>query len=322
MDYAPLVTLEGVNGEQFALSAMSGAGQVFLRKGAQGLDMIPWDVQVDEYPVLPGASVRDARGQQREIFLPLTIWGETRPQMVAAKRRLMAALDPARMHARMPKLIVAEVNEAGVYEDQREIEVYYADGLNGDEGSDNGLTWNKFGLVLRSSGGPFFSARSDTSTSFYQYPAPQPFFPDEDQPFVSPDGLAGGFKLSGTPVFGTVLPVNNPGDISAYPTWEITGPISAPFQLVRAATAFSPEQSLNVVSLNLTNTQTWTLVTEPGRLRSITEFGPDAGWTALATNPQFWALDPGPNTVSIQGLSVGEVPLGLAIIFRAKYQGM
>lgn len=322
MDFAPLVSLEGVNGEQFALSTMVGSGPIVLRSGAKGLDMIPWDVQTDDYPALDGAAVRDTRGLQREIFLPLTAWGASRPQMVAAKRRLMAALNPSRMLARMPKLVVAEVTEAGTHEDQREIEVYYESGMEGDEGSDNGLTWNMFGLILRSAGSPFFRDRADTVASFYQYPAPRQFFPNPDDPFVSVDGLTGGFGLVGVAEFVQQITVSNPGDIVAYPTWKITGPISAPFQLVRAATGYSPEQSLDVIGLTLAPGQTWTLITEPGRLRSLTSAGVNAGWDSLVENPQFWALDPGDNTVSIRGLSPGEVPLDLTLTFRAKYLGM
>jgi hypothetical protein len=317
-----MVAIEGANGEQFALSSDGGTGQIFLRRGPKGLDMIPWDVQVDEYPALDGEVIRAVRGQSREIFLPLTVWGTTRPQMVAAKRRLIKALNPARMSARMPKLVVSEFTDAGTYEDQREIEVYYAGGLDGDEGSDNGLTWNSFGLVLRSTS-PFFSARTDTTSSFYVYPELNPFFPGGGtQPFVSADGLTGGMQLVGKPSFVTAITVSNPGDVSSYPTWQIEGPISAPFQLVRAQTDYSPAQSLDVVSLTLTAGQTWTLNTEPGKLRSVSGAGTSVGWSALATNPQFWALDPGPNDITINGLAPGVTPLALGFTFRAKYLGM
>ncbi|MEU9871102.1 hypothetical protein AB0C87_24945 [Actinomadura sp. NPDC048021] len=321
MDYAPMVTLEGVDGSQFALSAKGGTGNIWLNKGATGLDMPEWDVQTAEYPVLDGEYPIAVRGLAREIFLPLTVWGDSRPQMVANKRRLIRALPPNRMFARMAKLIVAEADESGNYEPQREIEVYYADGLQGDEGSDNGLSWGKYGLVLRAPD-PFFRDRADTVISFAKTPtAPKPFFPPKGEAFVSKDGLTGGFKLSSDPVFSPEMTIHNPGEISVFPTWKIVGPLEGPFNLVREATSYSPQGVLVVNSMSLAVGEFVTIVTTPGKVK-VTASNSSAGWSNLTTNPQFWALDPGDNQVSIQGLNPGQEPSFMSASFRVKYLGI
>ncbi|MEU5878177.1 hypothetical protein [Spirillospora sp. NPDC047279] len=314
-----MVTLEGVDGSQFALSAIGSTGNIWLNKGAKGLDMPVFDVQVDRFPRLAGSVPRSARGADREIFLPLTIWGESRPEAVATKRRLMRALPPTRMWQRMAKLVVAEVSASGALEAHREIEVYYGGGLEGDEGTENGLNWMKFGLVLQTID-PYFRAQSDIRVPFASYGLTRDFFPPEGESFVSKDGLSGGFKLSPSPTFTPAITVNNAGDEPVYPTWTFVGPTAGPFNLVRGATAYSDEEILSVRSLTLAAGQSATLVTEPGRVELTTSAGASAVWSSLAVNPRFWALDPGPNEVSIVDLSTE--PASVSITFRPKYLGM
>jgi len=314
-----MVTLLGVDGSQHPLMAKGALGNIWLRKGAKGLDMPPFDVQVDEYPARDGEYPRAARGLAREIFLPLTIYGKTRPELVAAKRRLLRALPPTQMFGRMARLVVAEVKEDGEYEPQREIEVYYSGGLEGDEGSENGLMWAKFGLVLRSTD-PFFRSLQDTVVDFLTVEDQVPFYPPEGEPFVSPDGESGGFKVSPPPRFTNEVTVINEGDVAVKPTWHLVGPISEPFSLVRAATVFSPEQVLSINGLALDVGETATLVTTPGKVRLTTSAGSNVTWSALAPNPDFWYLDPGENQITVVGLS--EDPGAISLSYRTKYLGM
>lgn len=318
MTIAPLVSLEGVNGEQFTFSSKDGDESIVLQKGAKGLDMPPWDVQVDDYPALDGSFPRASRATSREIFLPLLAYGTTRREMITAKRRLMKALDPSRILRSMPRLVVAEADDTGDYEALREIEVYYAGGMDGDEGSGNGLEWSNFGLILRSTD-PFFRARQDTVRDFLTFAATTPFFPEAPAKFLS-DGVSGGFHLSSSPIFVNNIVVNNPGDVRVFPTWTIVGPVEGPFNLTRAATPYNDQQSLVVETLSLAAGETLTIVTQPGKLKVQASVGADAGWSALATNPDFWTLDPGDNTVSIDGLSSN--PTSVSLSFRPKYLGM
>ncbi|QFG25444.1 phage tail domain-containing protein [Actinomadura sp. WMMB 499] len=320
MDYLPMVTLNGVDGSQFALQARGSSGNIWLNEGAKGLDMPTYDVQADEFPNVAGSVPRSVRGAGREIFLPLTIWGDTRAEAVELKRRLRRALAPTRMFSRMAKLVVAESNSDGAFEDQREIECYYDNGMEGTEGEENGRNYFRYGLVLQATD-PYFRAVSDVRVSFATYGEVRKFFPPEDEPFVSPDGVSGGFKLTASPVFTTNITVTNPGDESAYPTWTIVGPIEGPFNLVRAATAYSDEEVLAINTLSLAEGETATLVTEPGRVSLSTSAGAQAVWSSLAVNPHFWELDPGNNAVSIVGLT-GDEPTSVSISFRPKYLGM
>lgn len=316
-----MVTLIGVDGSQFALQAMGSAGSIWLNEGAKGLDMPVYDVQTDEMPNIPGVVPRAARGAGREIFLPLTIWGDTRAEAVETKRRLRRSLAPTRMFGRMAKLVVAEANADGVYEPQREIEVYYDTGLEGAEGEENGRNYFRYGLVLQATY-PYFRALDDVRVSFATYGEIRKFYPPEGESFVSKDGLEGGFKLTSDPVFTDTVTVHNPGDEPVYPTWTFTGPLSGPFSLVRSATSFFPEQGLEIRNLDLDVGQTATLITEPGRVRLVPSAGSTAVWRNLAPNPQFWALDTGDNTVSVVGASGDLEPGAIQISFRPLYLGM
>lgn len=324
MELAPFVAIEGVNGETFTLSSDQPEGSLWLAQGAKGLDMLPWDIQVDQYPALDGEFPRAVRGSAREIFLPITIYGRTRPELVAAKRQLLRAFNPDRFLTSMAKVVVAEPAPEGGYEDEREIEVYYASGMEGDEGTDtNGLTWVRYGLVVRSTD-PFFRDREDTVQQFFTFSSVSPFFPPDGEPFLSQDGVSGGFHLSAPPVPTNAITVVNHGDVRVYPVWTIQGPIPAdtPFNLVREATPYNPQQVLQIVSLPLDEGETATIDTRPGQLLVSGSVGANVSWANLAVNPQFWTLDPGPNNVSIQQLPEGVLPTQLTISFRPKYLGM
>ena len=316
-----MVTLTGVDGSQFALQSPGSTGDIWLNEGAKGLDMPLYDVQVDEFPNVAGSVPRSARGAGREIFLPLTIWGDTRAEAVATKRRLIRALPPTRMWKRMAKLVVAEAGADGVYEPYREIEVYYDSGLEGAEGEENGRNYYRFGLVLQAVD-PYFRALEDVKAAFATYGDIEKFFPPEGEPFVSPDGLSGGFQLTPDPVYTDTITVHNPGDEPVYPTWRFLGPLEGPFNLVRGATAFSDEEALSITSLSLDEGETATLVTEPGKVSLSTSAGAQVVWSSLAVNPRFWALDPGDNTVSIVGLGGEAGADTFQLSFRPKYLSM
>jgi hypothetical protein len=321
MDRAPYVALEGVDGSTTVLSGFDGTSNLFLTKGATGLDMLPWDVQVDEYPALDGEYVRAVRGKAREIFLPLIVYGKNRAEMISHKRRLLRALNPSRYSITLPKLIVADISSSGAYEAQREIEVYYASGMEGDEGNDNGLTWGKFGLVLRSQD-PFFRDREDTVEQFFTFGEVKNFFPAAPNSFLSVDGVTGGFQISSPPQPTSSITVFNRGDVGSYPTWTIVGPLSGDFNLVRAATDYNPEQVLQIKNFSLASGQSATIVTEPGKLRASGSVGSGISWANLGANPQFWTIDPGENRLSITDLPEGVFPQQLTVSFRPKYLGV
>jgi hypothetical protein len=321
VDRAPLVILEGVDGTSYTLSSSAGSGAIFLQQGAKGLDMLPWDVQVDEYPALDGEFPRAVRGQAREIFLPLVVYGATRPEMIASKRALLRALNPSRFKTSMARLVVAEARSTGAYEDSREIEVYYSGGLEGDEGSDNGMVWGKFGLILRSTD-PFFKDTADTVHLFETSGESSDFFPPAGEPFLSVDGLTGGFVISDPPVSTSTITVNNRGDVAVYPTWSIVGPVVGDFNLVRQATSFSPAAGLVISDFNLAAGQQATIDTSPGSRFVTGSAGAGISWSNLGANPQFWTLDPGDNTVSVTELPVGVSPSQFTMSFRPKYLGM
>lgn len=318
MDRAPYVALQGVDGSLITLSSGGDEQGLFLARGATGLDMLPWDVQVDEFPALDGEFPRAVRGKAREIFLPLTAYGTTRQKARTKVRALLRALNPGRLSQRMAKLIVAEPLDDGSYETQREIEVYYSSGMEGDEGSSNGLSWQTYGLVLRSTD-PFFQDRQDTQRAFELFGALSDFFPDEGLPFLSADGLSGGFRISEPPTPTDTITVHNPGDVPVYPTWSIPGPLFGDFSLHRQATEFSPEGVLTITGAALAEGQTMTLTTSPGQMRATGSVGAGFSWANLGANPQFWALDPGDNIVQLRDFYDGFAFQNVLISFRPKY---
>lgn len=307
-----VVQLRGVDGSLFTLTdeSISGAA-ILLQPGAKGLDAPSFDVKADEYPAIDGGFYRFARARIREIFLPLKITGTTRAEMMKLKRRFIASLNPKKGVVTLQTTEYAKVGGLLVAETPRVISGFYVSGMEGGEGSENGIHWSTYGLVLRAPH-PYFQHPSRTHAIFQAYDTLRPFL-DPTGPFLSPNGTTPGkgLSLSSNPVWMESLDLYNPGDVETQPRWEIRGPLESRMSMVRKdvegtvleelrfsePVAVSPEQVLIIET-----TKGAQMVRRYQAATIGTEYDPRLGdpmWWALDVSSAMWALQPGSNLVSL-----------------------
>ncbi|GII83297.1 hypothetical protein Ssi03_12870 [Sphaerisporangium siamense] len=310
-----VVQVRGVDGALYTLTDEKSSGAtIMLRRGAKGLDAPSFDVKADEYPAIDGGFLRFARAGIREIFLPLTITGSTRAQMMALKRRFIASLNPKRGLVTLQTTEYAEVGGLLVAETPRVLTCFYASGMEGGEGSDDGVHWAKYGVVLRATN-PYFQHPTRSFASFLTYPLLRPFIdpPEGANPFLSVDGdtPGKGLQLSSNAVWVDSLDLDNPGDVESQPRWEIRGPLNSRMSIVRK------DDEGNIVSelrldqaVTISPTEVLVIETTKGsqfvrRYQAAdtgSEFDPAGGdsmWWALDAASTMWPIEPGVNHVSL-----------------------
>lgn len=308
-----VIQLVGVDGATYTLTdADPEEAAILLRKGAKGLDAPEFDVKDDEYVAIDGGYVRSSRATMREVFLPITITARDRHEMMALKRRLIASCNPNRglvelrsTEFSVPAGFVGEPTAADlVAEPTRSIRGYYAGGLEGGEGSENGITHNTYGLLLRCTD-PYFSELARRKQSFLIVETLVPFHNPEVS-FLSPDGASpGGFRLSSDPVLNFSADLVNVGDKDAAPRWEIQGPATARFSLVAKDASGTVVRELRMDSaVALTKDEVLLIETARGRQdlrkRSLVDPTVDVSmWWAYDTSSPLWLLEPGVTSVEI-----------------------
>ncbi|MGS2646082.1 hypothetical protein [Streptosporangium sp. G12] len=303
-----VVQLRGVDGSVYTLadaSASSAGATIYLRDGAKGLDAPTYDVMADEYPGIDGGFVRFARATMREIFLPVTITGASRYEMLALKRAFIASLNPKKglVQLQTTEYTLPQGGSALVAEPTRSITCFYAGGMEGGEGSDNGVHWATYGLLLRAPS-PYFQHLTRTSAS------------------------------STTPELGGNLDVTNPGEVEAQPRFEIRGPLASRFSLVLRNDAGVVVKELRFASaFTIAPNQILVIDTAKGaqsiRLYTASVFGGpwsptlgDSMWWAFDIASQMWALEPGVNHVAMQVDSTTGTTPDLNVSFLPAYLGI
>ncbi|SFI81696.1 Phage tail protein [Streptosporangium canum] len=310
-----VVQLRGVDGSLYTLTDEGSTGAaVLLQPGAKGLDAPAFDTKADEYPAIDGGFYRFARAPIREIFLPLTITGTTRAEMMALKRRFIASLNPKRGLISLQTIEYTQVGKSLVAETPRAITGYYVSGMEGGEGTEDGVHWAKYGLVMRTPH-PYFQHTSRAIATFQVYDLVRPFVdpPEGAQPFLSVDGTTPGkgLGLSSTPIWVNDIDLENPGDVEAQPRWEIRGPLSSRLSLVRKDDDGNTVAELRLsASLTIATGEVMVIETTKGsqyiRIYPAREIGieydPLGGrsmWWALDIASDMWALQPGLNHISL-----------------------
>jgi hypothetical protein len=267
-------------GEEIPLSGITGTDWpvVFLLAGATGLDMPPMELHADASPNLDGSIYRGARAAQRDIMLPVFIWGVDRKSLLDTKRSLISALNP-----KNGACVLKFVESDG---QPRYLRAYYKAGMEGDESADNaGFRWMKLGLQLTAFDLWFYA---DTlHVAQWRFGEADPFLTPAFLPFALSEGLPS----------TTQLPVVNPGDIEAWPVWQITGPVlSLRFTGPDgAAFALGPSSSGGAV---IPADRVLTVDTRPG-YKTLTDDEGMNYYPLLAAGPQLWSVPPGTSMTTL-----------------------
>lgn len=232
--------------------------------GATGLDAPEYDVTVGAVPGLDGAQLRSVRPAPRLIRWPMLISGRTRDEYRARARRLLNAFDPAKGPGTL------QVQEADGT--TRLLRCIYTGGLEGD----GALTASGDGRWLRAvvqflAPNPWWAAATPITRSFPYSGGPAAlFFP------ILP------LELSVAAVLGDTT-VDNPGDVDAWPIWQITPPALG-VTLRRTDT----DETIDLAGA-IPAGDALLIVTEPGQ-QSIRLLSGENRWPNLLEGSTLWKI--------------------------------
>jgi len=273
------VSITGGNGEgeEIPLTGLRSNAwpAMILQPGATGLDLPPFAVHMDESPNLDGSMVRGARASARQVLLPIFIYGIDRRTLRQFKAKLANALNP-----KLGYSVLTFIEQDG---ELRRLKCYYVGGMEGSETvGASGFNWTSYGIQLTAAD-PYFYGETESAANWSF---------GTDQPFLSNPFLP--LTLSaGTPSNGT-LTIENPGDIEAWPVWEITGPLKRFAFTGPDGTSWGiPDQPGGVDALPVG--RTLTVDCRPG-FKTVTDETGKIYFPLLSPNPSLWSVPAGTST--------------------------
>lgn len=270
-------------GEEIPLTGFSNRAWpgIVLMPGATGLDAPPVELHSDESPNLDGSIFRSARTAAREVMIPLYLYAVDRRTLKELKSKLLRALDARKGYC---VLKFMETDSAPRY-----LRCYYKGGMEGDESTENsGFTWTRYGLQLTAFDPWFYSD---------EIPVAQWVFGEGD-PFLSTVQPFFPLHITSGRVSESAISVENPGDIEAWPVWQITGPVKSFRFISPKGEAFgiaARQDGTDVVAAG----RTLTIDTRPGYKLLRDDQGVNY-WPLLEANPVLWAIPDGRSQVGVQ----------------------
>ncbi len=260
----------------------------FTTSGPAGWHATSYEIVTDPLP-RGGEQVRFIRAKPGTITWPIYVFGDTHLQYVQRHRQIRKAFTTT-VHRGLPgTLRVARPDGTA-----RLIEAYYSGGLEGEAGG--GWLWSTEAITLWCPDGYWRDADPQTLLAAYQ--------PGDDflDPFPS---VSAGLSLGD-------ITVTNPGDVDAWPAWELTGPMSA-----ITATNVTTGYEFTLTYPLLAGEQI-TITTDRPMVR-----GPAGQNLASSLNwpgAYLWWLAPGDNSM-ILNVSGGTVGTSVALTYYPRYEG-
>ncbi|MGK5496395.1 phage tail domain-containing protein [Streptomyces sp. URMC 125] len=298
------VSITGSNGEgeEIPLTGFSSREwpTIFIQPGATGLDAPPVVLHADESPNLDGSMFRSSRTTAREVMLPVYLYGIDRRTLRDLKRKLIRALDPRNGYCVL-KFIESDSQPRYLY-------CYYKGGMEGNEGEDQaGFRWVRYGIQLSAFDPWFYSDEIQVAqwafgggTAFLR--PTEPLYP---------------LKLTKGTMSETAIPLVNPGDVEAWPIWQITGP-------VKSFTFTSPKGESFGISARpdgsdvVPDGRVLTVDTRPGHKTLKDDTGTNY-WPMLAPNPSLWSIPAGRSTAGVH-VAASASTASLRLSLRPRYE--
>jgi hypothetical protein len=267
----------------------------FMTDGVKGLDAAPITLTTVPDP-RGGDQLVAARPESRYLTVPMYAWGREHMGFVESWRAVLRAF--TRTSQRGPGWFRVDRPDGTA----RRIQAYYADGWQGSTG--RGLLWDAAGVSLRCLDPYWQDVEQISAGSEYQAAG---------TPFLSPfPSITSSWTLSGP------IDITNPGDVTAWPEWTITGPASS---IVATNHTTGEAFTLTPSAMgggDLTLGQTVTISTRPWQVRGP---GSNPVWTAALNFPSavLWGLQPGTNRVefAVTGSAAGS---SVTLAFYPRYE--
>lgn len=257
------IALIGANNDQIVLS---DAGDYVLGTGVSGFGVPPVLVRIAESAGDGGVWRHTKRGI-REIDFPITTLGTDRGDVETKLRRLANLLQDRKGATRL----VANYSDGTSYQ----LLVHYTGGADAEYGTDSNRVFARWVITLQAPQ-PYWESVNPTTYTLQQSTGGRGLLPQLTK-----------LKLSGQYGFGSVA-LGNPGDVPAYPVWQVVGPVSsATFTL--NGVGFSYDAAIAGDESVTIDTYRGTVVDQDGINR----------YANLAAAPKFFAIEPGSQVVEI-----------------------
>ncbi|MFF9481390.1 phage tail domain-containing protein [Streptomyces sp. NPDC014733] len=298
------VSITGSNGqgEEIPLTGFTNREwpAIFMQAGATGLDAPPVEIYTDESPNLDGSMYRSSRTAAREVMLPLYLYGIDRRTLRDLKHRLISAVSPQN-----GPCILKFVEADG---QPRYLSCYYKGGLEGNEGGDNsGFRWIKYGLQLDALDPYFYSRNIQVAEWSFS----------EGQAFLAHGKALYPLRISKGSLSNSKIPVVNPGDVRAWPVWEIKGPVKA-FRFTSPAGESFGISARPDGSDAVADGRVLTVDTRPG-FKTLKDDQGINYWPLLDANPSLWSIPSGKSTAGVE-LVAGAGSASLRLSLRPRYE--
>lgn len=238
-----------------------------------GFGIPPAEVRID-YSAGDGGVFKHAKRGVRDLDIPITVMGTDRADVQAKLRRL------AKMtQNNFGPLILEARYSSGT---RLRLETYYVGGAESQWGDSAGNTFCRWVLSLR---------------------APQPYWQSTttQQFTVTQGGIGRGLlpqltkmKVTSSQAIGRVV-VNNAGDVPAYPTYRIIGPISD-FAVSYAGQSFGFNSDLTEGEIIYVNTETGEVYDAEGANR----------YDILNPAPKLFRIPVGSSSIVVNGVDLGD----------------
>lgn len=260
----------------------------FTTAGPAGWDATTYEIVTDPLP-RGGESVRFVRAKPGRIVWPLYVFGDTHLEYVQRRRTIKKALMMT-VHRRLTGTLRVSRPDSSA----REIDCMYESGLEGEAGE--GWLWSKSAITLFCPDGYWRDVTAVTETRSY--------IPGSD--YLNPFP-----QVSNSLALGETV-LNNPGDVDAWPTWTITGPITA-VSATNVTTGYQFTLTYGLLAgeqITITTVQPTVRGPAGQNLASALDW-PDA---------YLWSLIPGDNDV-IFNVSGGTAGTQVQLTYHPRYEG-
>lgn len=296
---APVLRLHagGLGGDVFDLSSTTTNAFTAL-EGWDGFGIPEPEWRTIQRNDGAGSYIRSLRVKERELFVPLMIWGESQAECLSNWDLLVSAMNP-----RVGASSVLEVRRPGV--SPRFIDVVYKSGLGGAFGSDFRGWHYKVGLTLLAHD-PYFW-ESDKAISWNVR--------GNHKPFISGGEMVKTHKffpvlLSPSVVDGS-REIMITGDVDSAPIWQITGAVTdVRVTNVETGESFGITGSIAPGETITVDTTVFDIYSQNDRSGSL--------WDRVTTDSKLFRLGTGRHTIKVTGSGMDERS-EIALIYKPRY---
>ncbi|WP_443094819.1 hypothetical protein [Rothia koreensis] len=263
-----------------------------LGYGSTGLGIGPVDIQSVPIPAAHGSLLRHRRVGEREVFLPVHVFGDSFQGCDMLRDRLYRLCDPVAGPVRIS--VTSKTRDAGT----RWADVYYAGGLEGDYSGRYNGTCQSFGLKFKMLA-PFWSA--DPVERMWQI-APGV------KPFLSTSSSFFPVVLTSSSITGDFI-IHVEGDQPVAPIWSVSGPgADLRIQTPAGPIGFSGEiKEGQIVCFDTARGDVYDQVQAQGQL-----------WSRVSLDTRLGSLEPAANHVQVR--FTGASPASqLTLSYRPQY---